>query len=558
MQQYQNKKKIKHADIWDCASPHYGNHLCLEDDESTAYTPRNGNGGHFIYPNPHALDHPPVAVVIPPTIQSYRFGIQAARAESPHLQSYHSSVNAAAAKQKRGTFATEITVGTQQDHGLSAELSDEDDSHQSCCSGRRRFWLWITALVVLAAGTFSIGLGVGFGVRGKNNNSIQSNGRGSGASNNAESSRNTTDILVGAYYYPWHGSNFHNGDGYVRSQLEPPHYPTLGEYDDTKPDTISQHLKWSRQANIGLWVTSWWGPNRLEDNTTKDIIMEHKELGNMKIAIHYETTNRVRDGSIENVESDMTYICENYFDHEGYYKINDRPVIFIYVSRKLERLGHLEQTILLMRSTANRCGQNLFIVGDHVFNEAPVGEDGAPIKAFFYFDAVTNYDMYGSMGEKEYHAGSTVVTDYYSDQKGWKDSAAAQGCRYMPTVSPGYNDRGVRLQADHQPLSRRLTADSAEGSLFAMAIEHARRLVDPTVDNLLLVNSFNEWHEDTQIEPTGESPGTSLPDILTMGVEYEGYGELYLDILREGTQPRDASDEDNIFQEGGSRFFRSL
>jgi glycoprotein endo-alpha-1,2-mannosidase len=548
---HQKKRKIKDAGIWDCASPNYGHSLCesnhrSEDEESTAYSPRTG--AHFYYPTPQVIDQPPIAFVIPPTIQAYRTSRSASRNEN--RGSFTTDVArtrsiSASRKEKRGTFATDITVATQQDH-ISDELSDEG-SGQSFCSGRRRFWLLITSLIVLIGGIFSIGLGIGIGVRGENKKSA-----GSNAGSGVTKKRNATDILVGAYYYPWHGNNFHNGDGYVRSQLEPPQYPTLGEYDDTKPETISQHLKWSRQANIGLWVTSWWGPNRLEDTTTKDVILTHEELGDMKIAIHYETTNRVRDGNMENVESDIKYMCNNYFNHKNYYKIDGRPVIFIYVSRVLERQGYLEQTILLMRSTASRCGKNIFIVGDYVFSEAPkLEEDDTRIQAFLYFDAVTNYDMYGSMGKKEYHAGSTVLTQYYSDQKAWKDLAAAQGCRYMPTVSPGYNDRGVRLQVDHQPLSRRLTADSVEGSLFAMAVEHARRLVDPTIDNLLLVNSFNEWHEDTQIEPC-EGQRTNSPDILTLGVEYEGYGELYLDILREGTRPQGKSDEDNIFKEGGT------
>jgi hypothetical protein len=73
-----------------------------------------------------------------------------------------------------------------------------------------------------------------------------------------------TPFVVGAYYYPWHGANFHNGEGYVRRLLLPPHMPALGEYDDSRPEVIAQHLKWSRQANIGLWVASWWGPHFLE------------------------------------------------------------------------------------------------------------------------------------------------------------------------------------------------------------------------------------------------------------------------------------------------------
>ena len=80
----------------------------------------------------------------------------------------------------------------------------------------------------------------------------------------------------------------------------------------------------------------------------------------------------------------------------------------------------------------------------------------------------------------------------------------------------------------------KLNADSDEGSLFSYQISKAKELVDPQVDNLLVVNSFNEWHEDTQIEPAVGSR-TNSPFNMTQGVFYEGYGELYLNLLREGT-----------------------
>jgi hypothetical protein len=55
-----------------------------------------------------------------------------------------------------------------------------------------------------------------------------------------------------------------------------------------------------------------------------------------------------------------------------------------------------------------------------------------------------------------------------------------------------------------------------------------------------MVNSFNEWHEDTQIEPTIIGPMTNTDDTptgkgYTAGYYYEGYGNLFLNILREKT-----------------------
>ncbi len=64
---------------------------------------------------------------------------------------------------------------------------------------------------------------------------------------------------------------------------------------------------------------------------------------------------------------------------------------------------------------------------------------------------------------------------------------------------------------------------------------------DADTGDLLLVNSFNEWHEDTQIEAlTGPTGGVTTEDVtdddrFTQGKAYENYGTRYLDILRQLT-----------------------
>ena len=349
-------------------------------------------------------------------------------------------------------------------------------------------------------------------------------------------SQSRPPVMVGAYYYPWHGNDFHNGDGFLRQDLIPEQLPTLGRYDDTRPETIAQHLKWSEQANIGLWVTSWWGPGSREDTTTKDVILKHSELGNMKIALHYETTGRIRrneDYDTKRVPSDIQHMCDNYFKSDNYYRIDGRPVIFIYISRFLDGLPgrKLEEAVALMRTAANKCGEKLYLVGDHVFRFAP--SPSQTFLQFQYFDAVTNYDVYGSMRAVGTHALPAEVDAYYNEQMRWRNSAAAHGCGFVSVAAPGYNDRSVRLVAGHQALSRRLGSnDAPEGSLFEYALNRARDIVDESAGNLIMINSFNEWHEDTQIEPVPVTQTeTSDPVELTNGVSYVGYGGLYLDIL---------------------------
>lgn len=113
--------------------------------------------------------------------------------------------------------------------------------------------------------------------------------------------------------------------------------------------------------------------------------------------------------------------------------------------------------------------------------------------------------------------------------------AAEHGCAYIPSVMPGYNDRGVR-DTGKAPLSRRLTPKSREGSYFEASLKRALQLVDENADNLLMVTSFNEWHEDTMIEPVEIEVETSEPEDLTSGLAYVGYGTLYLDLLKNYTR----------------------
>jgi hypothetical protein len=130
-----------------------------------------------------------------------------------------------------------------------------------------------------------------------------------------------------------------------------------------------------------------------------------------------------------------------------------------------------------------------------------------------------------------YQAG---VDAYYDKQAQWKSQAQKQNCAFIPAVSPGFNDRGVRIEVDHLPLARKLSPNSPFGTLFQASLKRAVEQVDPSIESLLIVNSFNEWHEDSQIEPVIGNL-TDEPFEYTQGLEYEGYQDLYLNILQRVT-----------------------
>ncbi len=341
------------------------------------------------------------------------------------------------------------------------------------------------------------------------------------------------DLKIGVYYYPWHAGDFHGGR-YLRQRLDPPQHPQLGEYNDREADVIRQHAEWSRYAGIGCWIASWWGPGTRGDVTLREHVLESPDLDGIEIAIHYETGGRTRGfANLEALESDFAYLGKNYFEDEHYLEIDGRPVVVVYLTRVLQRRGLLEAAVEAMRAGAASAGHEVYLIGDHAFGRAPESNP-----ALSLLDAVTNYDVYGAMGCKG-HAEQAGVDSYTKAQTAWRELAHGVGTDFVPCVTPGFNDTAVR--SGHAPLSRKLGPEAEFGSLFRTLLKGAVPLTDAGSDRLLLVTSWNEWHEDTTIEPVELAPATSEDDRsgeLTRGISYEGYAKRYLDILREANRGR--------------------
>ena len=338
----------------------------------------------------------------------------------------------------------------------------------------------------------------------------------------------TTD-LVGVYYYPWHGADFHGGD-YLRERLVPVQTPELGEYDDRTPAVVGRHLEWSRGAGIDVWVTSWWGPDSREDTTIRTVILPHPEMGPVRIAVLYETSGRTGDFTDMNgIRSDFEYLAREYFGHPNYFTIDGRPAVVVYLTRVLADQGTLTAAVDDMRAGARAEGHDIFVIGDHAFGARRSGTDLAVL------DAITNYDVYGAMAVSG-TATAADVARYAEDQTGWRDEAAAADVAFVPAATPGFNDTAVRQ--GHDPLGRTLAGSEDRGSLFRALLKAAIPLRVERAAGLVMVTSWNEWHEDTQIEPVSTAPATTADDStsgssLTRGLSYEGYGTRYLDILRE-------------------------
>lgn len=138
-----------------------------------------------------------------------------------------------------------------------------------------------------------------------------------------------------AFYYPWYGTP--EVSGYWRHW--PPDgtskitdHPLLGFYDSNNETVIEQHIEWAKEAGIDCFIVSWWGNGTFEDKALSHIKKVCEE-SSFKFTVYYENTS-----SIDQTVGNLTYLLDNYANSSSWYRIDGRPVIFVY-SRARNNLG---------------------------------------------------------------------------------------------------------------------------------------------------------------------------------------------------------------------------
>lgn len=368
---------------------------------------------------------------------------------------------------------------------------------------------------------------------------------------------NTGDWLVGAYYYTWYPRNFHQGT--LRAKLVPPQEPELGLYASEDPVTVERHIAQAAGAGIDFLAVGFWPTRAAQNKVLPRAFLKAKNLGDIRFCIFYETWSlgfdSVRGMTVftpeksERFVRDMVSFGEKYFGHPSYLKVGGRPVVFLYLTRTLA--GDYAAAIRTAREKLRAQGHDVFFVADEVFWNAapadatatsqPVLVERPQLERVRLFDAVTSYNMYEGLmeGHRGYGAQSAFVGDV---ARRYEEFIAAAGpsVYFVPDVLPGYNDRGVRPRVDHFPIPRRWSPEADDASFFReMWRRIGVRFADPRL-NMVMITSWNEWNEDTGIEPLKPAPPaprdqSPTGDYFTRGYAYPGHGEVYLDALRKLT-----------------------
>jgi hypothetical protein len=303
-----------------------------------------------------------------------------------------------------------------------------------------------------------------------------------------------TDRLVGAHYYPWY--EMHQGHTNWTDRIVAE--PVLGEYQANSERVVDQHLKWCLEHGVRWLSVSWWGPGSGSDRALGDTIVEMENFQDVQFSILFETTrfsdydyDLDREDARQHLREDFAYLDDNYFHRDNYRTVDGRPLLFFWVSNNFQ--GDVEAAF---DAATEPLDSDPYVLAGLPFGDPP---NGYPIMDVA--DGITSYNPYSAREdiEKVFH------DQYERGNKVMHLGSEAVGADFVPVVIPGFNDTGL-------PESIR-----EDNPVLSASPERFERVCDQVAPHLadsegVLVTSFNEWYENTQIEP-GEEFGTEYLEL---------------------------------------------
>jgi hypothetical protein len=252
----------------------------------------------------------------------------------------------------------------------------------------------------------------------------------------------------------------------LRGELVPPQLPVLGKYDSRQEDVVTQHIAWSTAAGINVWDMEWVMPNDFLDTTIQNTILTNPHIGDIRFAMFYDyalrfhSDNNLTPDKVAIILSDFQYLASHYFSHPSYLKIGQRPVVFFFSAVALNPIPAVQQMVSSLRKAMSDAGFNVYLIGDEYY--ALVPPNPARIANW---DAIFGYDVY--VGYAGYSDDNGYLAFHSMTYKQYQAVAQQLGVDFVPSLTPGDNDRAVRRTCANNPaLARRTSATAPEGSMF--------------------------------------------------------------------------------------------
>ena len=274
-------------------------------------------------------------------------------------------------------------------------------------------------------------------------------------------------------------------------------YPSLGAYDSHDEKLIDQHMLWVQEAGIDGLIVSWWGKDSFEDQALEKLLDGSGRSG-LEMTIYYE---KIRgEQSARSAAEEILEVLHSHGNHPAWMRHEGKPVIFIYV-RALHQIG-LESWREVVQRVNEAYPGGAILIGDSQSRRS------AQI-----FDGIHTYNTAGILSGMSENKLKVWANETYSK---WVRTAKREGSISTVTVIPGYDDTKVRTPG--------IRVARFKGRSYR---EQWRAAIAANPD-WVLVTSWNEWHEGSEIEPSMEYGDAYLKMTAELATSFKGVSAVKL------------------------------
>ena len=279
--------------------------------------------------------------------------------------------------------------------------------------------------------------------------------------------------LVLAFFYPWWNPDNWSSPIFIDRPLQP--------YSTESVSDLSRVMTQAKDAGLDALVVSWSGKafdGGIDNRRMLNCLSAGQNAG-IKVATLFETTvanPQHVDGSADRgtVFRWLVDIVDTYASHPAYLHVGNRPVVLAYAAQRMSQEGWRDALSRLRAS-----GRDVLLIGEGINSTRLGALDGL----FFYpsndlaGDDIRTFDRAQTLSVRTYH----LLPGDPIGRRIW-----------VATVSPGYDDTHL-----NDGRVARVT-DRESGKYYERQWQSA---VDMRAD-WIVVTSWNEWFENTQIEPS--------------------------------------------------------
>ena len=308
-----------------------------------------------------------------------------------------------------------------------------------------------------------------------------------------------------AFYYGWYGNPQVSGEWRHWKNVDPANkraeditdFPAYGAYDSHNPAIVEQQTQAARAVGISGFIASWWGQGSFEDRGMP-LLLAAAGRRKLSVSAYYEKiAGEDAAGRIKWAVSDIDYLLAQYAGDKAWLRSGGKPVLFVY-GRALHELSPADWQEVIAQVRRDNAGGVVLIA------------DSLDPKFVSAFDGASTYNITGQTQHKSPPEIRTWAHAAYPNMVG----AAGPGRISTVTVIPGYDDRNTG-----RPPPRPVT-DRWGGETYRVLWQEAIA----AKPDYVLITSWNEWHEGSELEPSVEYGSSILDETTAFSREFLARG----------------------------------